>query len=99
MNLPIIPRIKSVTDLRYQTADIIKIIEQNQPVVITRDNDTVAVILSPKQYQQIVNFFEELEEEKATKRLEKAIENGGEFTDFHALDKRQYRKLKIPKNV
>src|SRR3990167_460535 len=95
MNLPIIPTIKSVTDLRYQTADIIKLLEQNQPVVVTRDNDTVAVMLSPTQYQQIIHLFEELEEEKATQRLGKAIEKGGKFTDFDLFDKKQCKKLKI----
>jgi len=69
MNLPIIPIIRSVTDLRYQTAEIIKLLKQNQPVVVTRDNDTIAVMLSPSQYQQIIHFFEELEEEKAAQRL------------------------------
>ncbi|KKT74121.1 MAG: hypothetical protein UW86_C0014G0004 [Microgenomates group bacterium GW2011_GWA1_Microgenomates_45_10] len=95
MKLPIIPIIKSVTDLRYQTAEIIKLLEQSQPVLVTRDNDTVAVMLSPTQYQQIINFFEELEEEKETEKLEKAIEEGGKFTDFNLIDKKQRKKLKI----
>ncbi|MBI2268571.1 MAG: type II toxin-antitoxin system Phd/YefM family antitoxin [Candidatus Blackburnbacteria bacterium] len=92
MNLPIIPTIKSVTDLRYQTADIIKLLEQNQPVVVTRDNDTIAVILSPTQYQQIIHLFEELEEEKAVQRLEKAIKKGGKFIDFDLFDNKQRKK-------
>jgi len=95
MNLPIIPIIKSVTDLRYQTAEIIKLLEQNQPVVVTRDSDTIAVMLSPTQYQQIILFFEELEEEKTAQRLEKAIKKGGEFIDFDSFDKKQRKKLKI----
>lgn len=95
MNLPIIPTIKSVTDLRYQTADIIKLLEQDQPVVVTRDNSTVAVLLSPKQYQQILFLFEELEDERAAKRLEKAIEKGGKFTNFKIFDKRQSKKLEL----
>ena len=95
MKLPIIPTIKSITDLRYQTADIIKHLEQNQPVVVTRDNDTVAVMLSPLQYQQIINLFEELEEEKETKKLDKSIEKGDKFTDFASFDKKQRKKLKI----
>ncbi len=95
MNLPIIPTIKSVTDLRYQTADIIKLLEQNQPVVVTRDNDTIAVMLSPAQYQQIIHLFEELEEEKTAQRLEKAIKKGGKFIDFNSFDKKQRKKLKI----
>jgi PHD/YefM family antitoxin component YafN of YafNO toxin-antitoxin module len=94
MNLPIIPIIRSVTDLRYQTAEIIKLLKQNQPVVVTRDNDTIAVMLSPSQYQQIIHFFEELEEEKAAQRLEKAIKRGGKFIDFVSFDKKQRKKLK-----
>lgn len=62
MNLPIIPKIKSVTDLRYQTAEIIKLLQQNQPVVVTKDNDTVAVLLSPIQYQRILDMVEELDD-------------------------------------
>ena|SRR3989338_10408888 len=95
MNLPIIPAIKSVTDLRYQTADIIKLLAQNQPVVVTRDNDTVAVMLSPKQYQQIIYLFEELEDQRASKRLEKAIEKKGKFTEFSTFDKKHRQKLKL----
>jgi len=94
MNLPIIPIIRSVTDLRYQTAEIIKLLKQNQPVVVTRDNDTIAVMLSPSQYQQIIHFFEELEEEKAAQRLEKAIKREGKFIDFVSFDKKQRKKLK-----
>lgn len=95
MSLPIIPIIKSVTDLRYQTADIIRHLEQDQPVVVTRDNNTVAVMLSPIQYQQIIHLFEEFEEEKETKKLEKAIEKGDQFTDFSKFDRKQHKKLKI----
>ena len=95
MNLPIIPTIKSVTDLRYQTADIIKILGQNKPVLVTKDNDTVAVMLSPVHYLQIVAFIEELEDKKDSVLLEKAIENKAEFTDFESFDKKQRRKLKI----
>lgn len=95
MNLPILPTIKSVTDLRYQTADIIRLLEQNQPVVVTRDNDTIAVMLSPSQYQQIIHLFEELEEKKETKRLEKTIEKGDKFIEFSAFDKKQRKKLHI----
>lgn len=95
MNLPILPFIRSVTDLRYQTADIIKLLEQNQPVVITRDNDTIAVMLSPAQYQQILNFFEEQEDKKLAERFEKSIKKGGSFIDFYSFDKKQRRKLKI----
>lgn len=96
MNFPIIPTIKSVTDLRYQTADIIRLLEQEQPVVVTRDNDTVAVMLSPKLYQQIAYFLEELEDEKARKKLEEAIGKGGKFINFHSFDKRQRKKLNLP---
>ncbi len=95
MNLPIIPIIKSVTDLRYQTADIIRLLEQSQPVLVTRDNDTVAVMLSPSQYQQILNFFEKQEEEKVVQRLEKEIEKKGKFSDFASFDKKQRKRLKI----
>lgn len=95
MNLPIIPTIKSVTDLRYETAEIIKLLE-NQPVLVTKDSDTVAVMLSPKQYQQIVLLFQEHEEKKAAGRLEKAIEKGGTFVDFRSFDKKQRKKLKLP---
>lgn len=95
MNLPIIPTIKSVTDLRYQTADIIKILAQDQPVVVTRDNATVAVMLSPKHYQQLIYLFEELEDKQAAKRLDKAIEKGESFVDFKTFDKRQRKKLKL----
>jgi len=95
MDLPIIPTIKSVTDLRYQTADIIKLLGQNRPVVVTRDNDTIAVMLSPIQYQQIINLLEEIEEEKATRRLEKAIEQKSEFVDFDSFDKKHRRKLNL----
>lgn len=93
MNLPIIPTIKSVTDLRYQTAAIIKLLQQDQPVVVTRDNDTVAVMLSPKQYQQLFFLLEELEDQRATKRLERAIKKGGVFTEFQTFDKKQRKKL------
>lgn len=96
MNLPVIPTIKSVTDLRYQTADIIRLLSQDQPIVVTRDNTTVAIMLSPKQYQQIVYLFEEREDEQATKKLEKAIERGGRFTNFQSFDKRQRKKLELP---
>ena len=95
MNLPIIPTIKSVTDLRYQTAEIIRLLEQNQPVVVTRDNDTVAVMLAPNQYQQIIHLFEEIEERKTVKKLEGAIKSKGEFVDFDSFDKKQRRKLNI----
>jgi PHD/YefM family antitoxin component YafN of YafNO toxin-antitoxin module len=95
MNLPIIPTIKSVTDLRYQTADIIRLLEQNQPVLVTRDNDTVAVMLSPSQYQQIIDFFEEQEEKKMTERLQDAIGKKGSFIDFDSFDKKRRQRLKI----
>jgi len=96
MNLPIIPVIKSVTDLRYQTANIIKLLEQNQPVVVIRDSSTVAVMISPNQYRQIVSLCSEFEDNEATKRLEKAIEKGGDFSDFSAYDRKQRKKLNLP---
>ena len=96
MNLPMLPIIKSVTDLRYQTAEIMKILEKGQPVVVTRENDSVAVLLSPKQYQQILTIMEEVEEEKESKRLESTIEKGGQFTDFDTFDLKQRKKLKLP---
>lgn len=95
MNLPIIPTVKSVTDLRYQTADIIRLLGQNQPVLVIRGNDTVAVMLSPSQYQQIVDLLEEQEEKKTAERLEKVIKKGGNFIDFNLFDKKQRQKLKI----
>ncbi len=95
MNLPIIPTIKSITDLRYQTASIIRILGQNQPVVITRDNDTVAVMLSPAHYTQLLELFRELEDLRDTKKLEETIQKGGTFTRFDTFDKNQKRRLKI----
>ncbi len=95
MNLPILPTIKSVTDLRYQTADIIRLLEQNQPVLVTRDSDTIAVMLSPTLYQQIIHLFEELEEKKEASKLAEAIEKGDQFTDFLEFDKKQRKKKKI----
>lgn len=95
MKLPIIPTIKSVTDLRYQTAEIIKLLKDNQPVVVTKDSDTVAVMLSPQQYQQIIYLFEELEDQRAAKKLENAIKKGGKFTNFESFDKKQRKKLKL----
>ena len=92
MKLPIIPTIKSITDLRYQTADIIKQLEEDQPVVVTRGNNTVAVMLSPIQYQQIINLFEEFEDEKEAIKLEKAIEKGEKFIDFVKFDNKQRKK-------
>lgn len=99
MNLPVIPTIKSVTDLRYQTADIIKLLAQDQLVVVTRDNSTVAIMLSPKQYQQIIYLVEEIEDERATEKLEKAIARGGNFKDFLTFDRRQRKKLKTSISV
>ncbi len=95
MSLPIIPTIKSVTDLRYQTAEIIKLLDKDQPVVITRENDTVAVMFSPVYYQRLVDLFEQFEEKMEAKRLEKAIEEGDKFEKFSDFDKKQRRKLKI----
>ena len=92
MKLPIIPTIKSITDLRYQTADIIKQLEEDQPVVVTRGNNTVAVMLSPIQYQQIINLFEEFEDEKEAIKLEKVIEKGEKFIDFVKFDNKQRKK-------
>lgn len=94
MNLPVIPKIKSVTDLRYQTAEIIKLLGQNQPVVVTKDNDTVAILLSPLQYQYILDMVEEFEDRADAKKLEKAISAGGTFTEFQVYDKKRPRKLK-----
>lgn len=95
MNLPVIPTIKSVTDLRYQTAEIIKLLDRDQPVVITRENDTVAVMFSPVYYQRLVDLFEQFEEQKEAERLEKAIKEGDKFVNFSDFDKKQRRKLKI----
>lgn len=92
MNLPLIPAIKSVTDLRYQTANILKLVDQNQPVVVTRGNDTVAVLLSPAIYQQTVHLLEEVEDNQAAIRLEKAIKKGGKFIDFKTFDKKNSAK-------
>lgn len=94
MNLPVIPAIKSVTDLRYQTADVIKLLNHGQAVVVTRGGDAVAVILSPSQYQQLLFFLEELEDERSAKRLEKAIKKGGKFVEFASFDEKQRKKLK-----
>lgn len=95
MNLPVIPTIKSVTDLRYQTAEIIKLLDRDQPVVITRANDTVAVMFSPVYYQRLVDLFEQFEEQKDARKLEKAIKEGDKFENFSDFDKKQRRKLKI----
>lgn len=93
MNLPIIPTIKSVTDLRYQTAEIINLVNQGQPIVITRDSDSVAVIFSPKQYQQLVDLVIEIEDKKDSLDLEQAIKEGENFTGISQFDKKIRRKL------
>jgi|GEM_PF-6324702 len=77
MNLPIIPIIKSVTDLRYQTASIVELVKRGEPVVVTKGNDTVAVLFSPKQYQQILDLFAEFEDKEDAFELEKTINKGG----------------------
>lgn len=92
MNLPIIPTIKSVTDLRYQTAEIIGLLAEGEPVVVTRDTSAVAVMLSPSKYAQILA---EVEDKNETSSLETAIKKGGEFVDFNSFDKRQRKKHKL----
>ena len=92
MNLPIIPTIKSVTDLRYQTAEIMRLVNQGQPVVVTKDNDTLAIIFSPRDYQKILDMYNELEEKKEVFFLESVIEKGDEFSDFVSFDKKIRKK-------
>ncbi|EKE21141.1 MAG: hypothetical protein ACD_7C00343G0002 [uncultured bacterium] len=95
MNLPVVPTIKSVTDLRYQTAEIIRLLKENKPIVVTRDSDMVAVMLSPSLYQLIIFHIEQFEEKNEAKKLEKAIKRKGEFINFDIFDKKQRKKLKI----
>lgn len=94
MNLPMIPTIKSVTDLRYETAEIIKLVNEGRSIVVTKDSDAVAVIFSPKQYQQLLNFFEEIEDGKDAAALEKAIDKRENFVEFSSFDKKMKKKLK-----
>lgn len=93
MTLPTIPIIKSVTDLRYETADIIKILSRNQAVLVTKDSNTVAVMLSPQFYQQFITLLEEVEDEKASQKLQKAIRKGGEFVNFEEFDRKHKKKF------
>lgn len=51
--LPPLPFIKTVTDLRYQTPAIFKLLKKNKPVVITRDSQAEAVMLSPFLYEKL----------------------------------------------
>jgi hypothetical protein len=95
MTLPVIPTIKSITDLRYQTAQIMEIIEQNKPVVITRDKDTVAIMLSPILYDHIVTLMQEIEDKKDAQTLEKEMQKGGAFVDFTRYDQKQRKKFKL----
>ena len=43
----------------------------------------------------MINMFEEFEDKKDTKILEKEIEKGDKFTDFAAFDKKQRKKLNL----
>lgn len=92
--LPSMPVIKSVTDMRYQSREIVDtLVKEEKAIYLTKDNDPVGVMLPIKTYKKLSEFIEELEDALDAATLDKAIEeSAGDFVDLEEFDKEQLKK-------
>lgn len=93
MNLTAIPMIKSITNLRYQAPDLFRMLKKkNQPVYITKNNKMIGVLLSPKIFSQLWEFYEDWRDQKLIDEI-LTSSSKKDFLDFFEFDKKQRKKL------
>lgn len=96
MNLTAIPTIKSITSLRYEAPALFKTIEKkSEPVYITKNNEPIGVVLSPKVFSQLWELYEGWRDQKIIDRI-LASSKKGDFLDFSEFDEKQRKKLNLP---
>ncbi len=87
-----LPKITTVTKLRYETADIVSDITKTDiPYAITKDSEYVAVLVSPSYYEKTASAYELLLDMIDTKDLEGEIDQtkNEKGIDFEAYLKKQ----------
>lgn len=68
-----LPTLKSITDIRKDAKRVFEQVrKKNEIVLVTKNNDKVSVILSPDNYQSIIDENEALWEELEMTRSKKA---------------------------
>jgi len=95
MNLTAIPTIKSITNLRYQAPALFKVLrKKNQPVYITKNNEMIGVLLSPKIFSRLWELYENWRDQKL---IDEIITSSSkkDFLDFSEFDKKQRKKLSL----
>lgn len=94
--LPQIPIIKSVTDLRYQARDIVHHVIEGNTVLLTRDNDPVAVLFPVRLYESIRRYIEDIQDVVAIKKV---LADKEDSIDFSVLDATMRKKHNLPAHV
>ena len=75
-----LPTLKSITDIRKEAKQIFdQVKKKGQVVLVTKNNDRLSVILSPEDYQTIVDENETLWEELEMSRSKKATKKEKTF--------------------
>lgn len=78
------PKLRAVplTALDSQTADVIRLVhEQREPVALTRDGNTLAVVLSPEVFDRMQVAAERVRLQRAVEHAEREIAGGDYVTD------------------
>ncbi len=72
--LPTLPLIRSVTDLRYKAREIMRAVhEEGKTVLLTKDNDPVAVLFPISLYNALRQYVQILEEAHGITKLEEKV--------------------------
>lgn len=89
MNNLALPLIKSVTDLRYQTPALFKLLKKKKrPLFIAKNNKMVGVLLSPKIFVKLWESYEDWRDQKIIDELIKAS-SPADFLDFEKFEKKK----------
>lgn len=99
--LPPLPVIKSVTDMRYQSREIVNtLVKEQQTIYLTKDSNPIGVLIPLEKYKSIQSYISSLEDQIDAATLDKAIEESShDFVDFEEFDKEQRKKRGLPPYV
>jgi prevent-host-death family protein len=78
------PKLRAVplTELDSQTADVIRLVhERREPVALTRDGTTLAVVVSPEVFDSMQVAAERVRLQRAVEDAEREIAGGDYVTD------------------
>jgi len=99
--LPPVPNIKSVTDMRYKSREIVEtLVRDGEAIYLTKDSDPVGIILPIQQYTSIRKQLEALEDIVDAQMMDEFVERDDHvFVDWEEVKRELLEKRKKQKHL